>query len=133
METDPEQLCMKNINHTRIRLIEEILTLMFRSSHIFVFCFFYILVTLVAWFSFFVFLPCPSCLAKCKHRLCNILVFSYLHCQKWPKTKYGMNETLVSGLLNHEPLVHGWMQSSSFSWSTYRQLTLFLRASKNSY
>ena len=39
MATDPEQLCMKNINYTRIRLIEEILTLMFRSSHIFVFWF----------------------------------------------------------------------------------------------
>ena len=27
MATDPEQLCMKNINYRRIRLIEEILTL----------------------------------------------------------------------------------------------------------
>ena len=43
-----------------------------------------ILVTLVAWF-FLVFFP--SCLAKCKQRLHNIFVFSWLCRQKWPKTK----------------------------------------------
>ena len=37
----------------------------------------------------------PSCLAKCKQILRNIFVFSWLHCKKWPKTKNGMNETLI--------------------------------------
>ena len=44
-----------------------------------------ILVTSVAWFSFFQF--CPSCVVKCKQRLINIFVFSYLRRQKLPKTK----------------------------------------------
>ena len=41
-----------------------------------IFSSFGILVTLVAWFSFLFFPSCPSCLAKCKQRLCNIFVFS---------------------------------------------------------
>ena len=51
-----------------------------------------ILVTLVAWFSFFFFPSCPSCLAKCKQ------MFSYFHnfvgkSDQKPKAKNGTNKT----------------------------------------
>ena len=52
-------------------------------------------------FSCVIFFPffqsCPSCIAKCKPRLSNIIVFSCL-CYQNPKTKHGMNETLLSNL-----------------------------------
>ena len=35
----------------------------------------------------FVFLTGPSCLARCKQKLRNVFVFSYLCRLKWPKTK----------------------------------------------
>ena len=44
--------------------IFSLLCQVFRSSHIFAPCFFF----LVAWFFFHFFLSCPSCLAKCKQR-----------------------------------------------------------------
>ena len=57
---------------------------MFRSSHIFGFWYFGHLSCIIF---FLFFLSWPSCLAKCKQWLCNIFVFLYLRCQKWPKTK----------------------------------------------
>ena len=45
------------------------------------------LVTLVAWFSFRFCPSCPSCLVKCKQRLCNIFMFFQFHHKKWQKTK----------------------------------------------
>ena len=58
-----------------------ILDLMFRSSHIFVFWSLVFLVT------FCFFLSCPSCLAKCKQRLCNIFVTSLPKVPKVTKNK----------------------------------------------
>ena len=58
------------------------------SSHIFVFWF------LVFWsLQLHDFPPCPSCLAKCKQRFCNIFVTGL---PKVTKNKNGMNETFMS-------------------------------------
>ena len=51
--------------------------------------FFGILVTLVVWFSFRFFPSCPSCLAKCKQRLCNIFVTSSPKVTKNQQRKMG--------------------------------------------
>ena len=77
---------------------------MFHSSHIFVFGFWYFSqFSCVIFFPFFrllqlrdflsLFWPCPSCLAKCKQRFCNIFVTGL---PKVTKNKNGMNETFMS-------------------------------------
>ena len=55
-----------------------------------------ILVTLVAWFSFCFFPSCPSCLAKCKQRLCNIFISSspkVTKNEKWDERNKGCDFT----------------------------------------
>ena len=44
---------------------------------------FSILVTLIAWISFHFFPSCPSCLAKCQQRLCNISSAKVTKNKKW--------------------------------------------------
>ena len=69
---------------------------MFRSSHIFVFWFWYFGHSSCVIF-FPVFFPSsPSYLAKCKQRLCNIFITSSPKVTKKQKTKNGMNETIIS-------------------------------------
>ena len=57
-----------------------------------------ILVILVAWFSFYFFPSCPSCLAKCKQRLCNIFLYSHnlvIKSNQKPKVKNGTIKTII--------------------------------------
>ena len=104
--------------------------IMFRSSHIFVFWFFGILVTLVFFFPFF-FPSSPSCLANVSKDYTIFLYFRNFVAKsdQKPKTKNGMNETEVTqkesrSVCNLVVILHG--EIFEFSYRSFFPSTPYL-------